>query len=152
MKIERTRDEQLIRQIATADGVWEHVHDDQYGNKADYTPLMDERVIYLLASEGTLVMGMFMLMPQNGITAEVHTCMLPHCRGRDALEAAWLATEWTWANTNFLRVVTTVPSYNRPALLFSKLAGMREYGVNPKSIMKDGVLHDQHLLGRSKCQ
>ncbi len=153
MRIERTFNRHVVKFVATHNDVWRNVTDDQGPSKSAYEPLMDDRVVYLLVKlDDERVGGMFMFMPVNGVTAEVHTTLLKPCRGRLALEAARLAREWMWNNTKFLRITTTVPEYNKAALLFSKWTGMKEYGMNPESIVKDGVLQGQRLLGVSKCR
>jgi RimJ/RimL family protein N-acetyltransferase len=57
---------------------------------------------------------------------------------------------WLWANTPCLRAVTNVPSDNPIAYRFGSRAGLKEYGRNPRSFLRGGVLRDQILMGISK--
>lgn len=148
MTFERTTDYALVREIATHPRVFPFISDDY--TPADWKPIESEAVWYVLVRYGEELLGMWTFTPQNAICWEVHTCLLPNSWGEKAKVAAREMAEWIWANTGCLRLITNVPEYNRLALKFAKEAGMEEFGRNPKSYMKTGILHDQILLGMSK--
>ena len=122
----------------------------------DESPLPDywqasEGHTYCLVTDGDEVLGLWAFIKKNAVVWEIHTCILPKARGRKAYEALKLLPAWAWANLKGARrIVTEVPDYNRPALVFALKAGMDKYGVNPKSYLKDGELHDVILLGISR--
>jgi len=149
MIIERTFDSEYITSIATHDKCWDACSDDGTVDKLLYFPPMDDAIIWLKAED----CGVFMLHPHNSICYEVHT-MLPHA-GKKAIDCAKAGMEWMFKNTACERIITNVPEYNRVALIFAKKAGMEVIGINKKSFKKNGVLHNQTLLGLSKelvCQ
>jgi RimJ/RimL family protein N-acetyltransferase len=111
---------------------------------------MGDAILYLLVRDGDELLGMFMLAPHNAICYEIHTCLLPNGWGPRARRAARRCIEWMWANTPCRRLITHVPQYNRLALRFALDAGMRIYGCNRQSWLKDGAIHDQICLGLSK--
>lgn len=150
ISFERTFDYNLVWAIATHPKVYPHVSDDFSPKPEDYKPPESDSILYLLCKDGDEVLGMWTLIPENGICWQVHTCLLPNAYGPRAAKAVKLATEWVWRETQCLRIVTNVPEYNRLALMFALKAGMTRYGINPKSFMKDGHLHDQVLLGITK--
>lgn len=150
MTFERTKDPELIRSVLTHPKVWPHITDDFSGSPESYEPPMHEAIVYLTVLDGDRLLGLFMFHPHTRICWEVHTCLLPHCWGVRAAEAAKGAAEWMWANTEAQRIITSVPAYNRLALRFAERAGMKQWGVNGKSFQKGGVLHDQIMLGLSK--
>jgi len=152
MTFERTKDYELVRQIVTHPDIYPFVSDDYSPAPNDYKPFESDSIWYVLAKDGDELLGMWSFVPDNAICWQVHTCLLPTAGGKRAKRAAKEMAEWIWQNTTCLRLVTNVPDYNRQASIFARWAGMVEFGRNPKSYMKTGILHDQILLGISKCQ
>lgn len=149
---ERSTDWELIKSIATHRRVYPHISDDFSPKAEDWNPVQDERVWYVIVREDEEVLGMFALFPQSKICWEVHTCMLPKAYGEKGRAATKEAIKWLFEVSACLRIVTQVPHYNVIALRYAIDAGMKEYGYNPSSYMKDGVLQGITLLGISKCR
>ena len=149
MTIARTFDLDLVRGIITAPEVYRHVSDDGSPKPEDFTPAGDPRIIYLGIEDGGALNGVFMLVPQNVATVEVHTCLRKPLWGA-AIQATKQGIRWVWENTNFQRIVTNVPAPNRLATMLSKKSGMEMYGVNRRSFLKGGYLYDQLLFGISR--
>jgi RimJ/RimL family protein N-acetyltransferase len=57
---------------------------------------------------------------------------------------------WMFENTPCVKIVAGIPAYNHFALRLAKSSGMSLEGVNRKSFLKDGVLHDQIYFGINK--
>lgn len=147
MTFARTTDLAIVRRIMTEPTVYRNITDDGCPPASDFRPVEDSRLWYVLVSDGANVIGLFMFVPLNAATWEVHTCLLPVARGPLAHQAAWEVLDWLWRNTPCQRLITNVPAFNRLALKFAKEAGMQEFGFNPNSYLKGGKLHGQHLLG-----
>ncbi len=105
---------------------------------------------YLGAWGGDTFLGLWVVDRRNAATVEVHTCLLPLAAGSKGLEAANACAAWIWANTDFDRIVTSVPVFNALALRFAERAGMVRYGENIASYRKGGELHNEILLGLSR--
>jgi RimJ/RimL family protein N-acetyltransferase len=150
ISIERTTNMDRVKAIITHPKVYPYVTDDASPKAEDYQPVDHPLVVYALATDGDEVLGVWTLVPQNAICWEVHTSLLPCSYGQRSRDAAKIMLEWLWANTPCLRVITNVPRYNRVAYRFAKDAGLKEFGVNEKSFLKGGNLHDQIMLGISK--
>lgn len=150
ISVARTHDWPLVKSIVTHPKVYPHISDDFSPRPENWEPLAVDAVWHLLLEDGEEVLGVFILVPESQIMCKVHTCILPNAYGERALRAARAATEWVWANSPCLRVITDVPEFNSLALRFSKAAGMLEYGRNPESFMKRGKLWTQICLGMSK--
>jgi RimJ/RimL family protein N-acetyltransferase len=152
---ERSQDWPLIKSIVTHPKIWPMASDDFSPAPEAWEPIQDERVLNVIARDADEVLGLWILVPHTKVVWQVHTCLLPSGRGKRGRAAVLKAIEWVWANTECLRIITEVPLYNSAALLFALWAGMDKFGVNPKSFMKNGQLHDVVLLGISKeaaCQ
>jgi RimJ/RimL family protein N-acetyltransferase len=159
---ERSADFNLIHFILTHKRVYPHISDDHSPPAEEYQPIEHPAVWYVIAQdvdpklsqdvdsdEGPDTLGLWMFHPLNGICWEVHTALLPCAWGDVGLEAARQLPAWIWENTPCRRIVTNVPATNRLALHFAINAGMRVFGVNPASWLKDGKLCDQICLGIS---
>ena len=91
-----------------------------------------------------------MLHPHNYVLYEVHTALLPCAWGLRAPLATRAGARWMFEHTNCQRIVTCVPAGNTLALRLALKAGMSQYGRNPRSLLRGGVLVDQILLGMNK--
>ena len=147
MTFVRTTDLAIVRRIMTEPSVYRNITDDGCPPASDFRPVDDPRLWYVLVYDGANVIGLFMFVPLNAATWEVHTCLLPVARGPLAHQAAWEVLDWLWSNAPCQRLITNVPAFNRLALRFAKEAGMQQFGFNPDSYLKGGKLHGQYLLG-----
>jgi RimJ/RimL family protein N-acetyltransferase len=150
MNFERTTDYELIRAMATRPEVWDAVSDDFAQPVENWAPMRSDLLWYVIARDGEEVLGFWMFVPHSPVSWEIHTCLLPECGYRRARLAAREMLDWLWRKTSIVRLVTNVPEYNRAARAFAKAAGMVEFGTNERSYMKNGVLHDQIMLGISR--
>lgn len=155
MKVMRTADMELVRAIITHPQVYPWVIDDGSPRAEDFEPAasVGSGVIYVLV-EIENARGVFAFFQQNSVTTEAHTCVLPSMWGKTHL-AARAAIAWIFANTKFQRIITSVPADNPLAARLSIKAGMKLYGRNPGSFLRNGQLLDIDLYGISKealCQ
>ena len=148
---ERSFDYETIRAVMTHPLLYRHLSDDGSPPADQYKPIEDDRIWYIEAeridSDDFELLGYWIFHPQNAVCWEVHTVLLPSAWGPTGQLAACLLPAWIWANTPCRRIVTNVPTTNRLALHFALKAGMRMYGVNEASYLKNGVLYDQICLG-----
>jgi len=143
----------LIRAILTHPLVYPHISDDGSPEAEEYQPIDHPAIWYVLARdvapEQEDILGVWMFTPQNAVCWEVHTALMPIAYGMRALNAARMLPEWIWENTPCRRIVSTVPTTNRLALYFAVDAGMKIYGVNEASWLKNGRRCDQVCFGLS---
>ncbi len=148
--IQETRDFGIIRSILTDPSVYESSRADGALAPAEFKPCEHEGVWYALVLRESAPVGVWMLVPHSAICYEIHTALLPVVRGKDAVIAAQLMKQWVWDNTPCLRLITNVPAFNRRTAMFCRIVGMKQFGLNEKSFMKNGRLHDQLMFGISK--
>lgn len=95
--------------------------------------------------------GGFLLAPTvDPQTFEVHTAFLPKYRGAHALQCARETSDWFFAASDGLSLLTKVPIINRRAAVFATMAGFRTIGKNERFILfrkdiLDWVLNDPKL-------
>jgi len=147
--LERTLDYELVRGIVTHPKVYPHVADDGAPKAQDWQALASDTVWYILVRLDGTPAGVFILVPQNAICYELHTCLLPMLWG-SAIVAGQLMFTWMFEHSPARRIMTNVPDYNRLALRAAQKSGMQEFGVNTKSYLRGGILYNQIMLGISK--
>lgn len=133
----------------THPAIWPHVSDDFSGEPEAWEPPLDDRM-YVLALDGSEVLGLWMFELCSPVCYRVHTALLPHAKGEKAHQAAKEMALWIWEHTKCERIVTDVPEDNRLAFRFAQAAGMKEYGRNPQCFQKGGQLKDLIMLGMSR--
>lgn len=111
---------------------------------------MHESIWHILAWDDTQLLGMFACVPESAICWRFHVCLLPAAYGEKTAESMRGVTRWIFENTKCLRLVGSVPRYNSLAIRLANNAGWQWFGVNAKSHMKNGELHDQILFGISR--
>lgn len=92
------------------------------------------------------IKGLFMLVPQNAVTAEIHTCLL--LRGKEAFQAGQLLLDYLFSN--YQKAISYTPSTNKKALFYALRLGFKKEGVLTQSFLKNGELLDQTLVGLTK--
>jgi RimJ/RimL family protein N-acetyltransferase len=152
MTFERTYDWELIKKIVTHPKVWPHISDDFTPKPEGWSTPQSPAIIYMLIKDSSDIIGLMIFHPENAVCLETHICMLPIAYGERTREAVRGALQWIWDNTNCRRVVGRIPVYNTLAIACAIATGFSKFGLNPKSYMKDGILHDIVELGISKTE
>ena len=102
----------------------------------------------MLAREDGEVIGAFMVSWHSAYLWEIHEAFLPQAWGERAIRATIEFREWIWRENKVVRrLFGQIVRSNRLALRFAKAAGMEEFGVHPRSFMKNGIMQDQILVG-----
>lgn len=141
--VERTQDADAVREIITHPHVYGQVRDDGSPAIWDYQPDMDERNIYLISKA-----GVFCFYPYNSVTYDSHVCVLPEYRGR-SLPYGKAALAWMFTNTDCLKVIGKIPSFNKRAIAWTKKLGFEVEGLMKKAFLKKSELHDLVVMGVS---
>ena len=147
---ERSFDYELIRSVLTHPKIYRYLADDQSPPAYEFCPQQHPAIWYVTVRDDRELLGLWMFVPQNGVCWEVHTALLPNAWGERGQLAARLLPDWMWRNTQCRRIVSNVPTTNRLALHFALKSGMRIYGVNEASFLKNEMLVDQVCLGISR--
>lgn len=150
MTFERTFDYELVRRIITHPKVYRWMVSDDAVAPEEYRTVEDESVVYLLCKEAKEILGLFLLIPQTSVCVQVHVCLLPWARNERAVECYREGLRWTWANTNFVKVIGFTPKYNFAACRVASEAGLERVGVITQSLKKFGKLQDQIVFAISK--
>ncbi len=148
--IAETRNFPLIKSICGHPDVYGPASADGAPPAEEFQPCEMDGIRYVAVRRDRETVGIWMLVPHSTVCWEIHTALLPTVRGKEAVFASGLMKEWVWSSTNCLRLITNVPAFNRRTVMFCRMVGMKQFGLNEKSFMKDGKLQDQLMFGLSK--
>jgi RimJ/RimL family protein N-acetyltransferase len=145
---EWTQDRERVRTVMTHPAIYDGIRDDSAPRAELFKPDLGGRFLYLSVRDDDDLLGLFVFEPRNEVCWEVHTCLLPHCRGVRALAVYRAGMEWVRRETTCRKILGNIQPENRGALWVAKRAGLNEIGVNTKSILRQGELRDQIILGK----
>lgn len=152
MKFERTNDIELVATIARHSKLYRVSSDDYSPPPHEWSPLQHESIWHVLCWDDKELLGMFVFIPESRICFRIHVCLLPAAYGERSARAGRAVTRWIFENSPVLRLTGSIPKYNSLALRFARLCNWNQFGINEKSHMKNGVLHDQLLFGISRSE
>jgi hypothetical protein len=143
--IERTVNYDLVRRIIVHPRMYSWLVAD--GAPSKFVILRGEFPWYVLIRDGDELLGIFILVPLNGVCWEVHACLLPNAWGVRTREACRQGIDWLAKNSPCVKVIANICSENRLALGLARRLGAKIIGVNETSILRGGQLKDQVIVG-----
>ena len=152
MELKELNDLNLINDIILNPFVQDDIADDSsMGVSISEIP---SHVRFIGVYDNNILCGLYMIVPQNCATVEVHTCLLPLLRGRKAIQAGRLIIQYMF--DRYKKIISWIPVDNKKAELYSKLLGFKIEGISRESYLKNGKLQDMKLvgitIGEYKCQ
>ncbi len=147
MKIEFTDDGGFVAHCLTSPKVWRMGTDDAFKG------INPSQVLNLSRGENVWIKtihGVFIGIPTNFVTYDCHIALLPSAEGR-ASAICKEVIAFAFDNTRAQRLNTSIPSFNLLARKLAEKCGFELIGINKKSFLLNGVLHDQHFYGISKA-
>ncbi len=140
----------IVRSVMAHPKVWPWIHDDFAPPVEQFIPQMRPDIFYLLLHTEDKLAGLFMIVWQNTIMAEVHTCLLPEFWGKAGLECAKAGIEYMFTQTPCEKLITYVPSDNGQAERYSTRNGFMEEGNLTQAFVRNEKLLDMKLFGLTK--
>lgn len=145
MIVDRCYDTDVVRAILTHPAIYECIAEDGTPPREDYIPSMIGAA-YVIGIVGPDPIGLMVYHPINGITWECHVQVLPEYRKEFADEFFEKALEWAWG-MGVQKIVAQIPFLYPNVRDFDLRHGFQVEGINRKSYMKNGQIHDQWYLG-----
>ncbi len=114
-------------------------------------PLNDHQCYQLVVVDGETI-GVWCFYPVNCSTLNIHANILKKHRKEHASEAVRLALTWFAEHSpdQYVKLNAEIPVIYEDVYRYTKKAGFTDEGLNRLSIMKKGVLVDQHRLGLTR--
>lgn len=147
--VSRTFDMRLVKEIMVKKEIWERIKEDGL-NKEDYEP--DENDGWLIFKVENKIAGICQMEVENSVTVNIHPALLKEYRPFYGRLAVKLFLKWMSACSfrKIQKVIATIPTCYPIVKNCALRLGFKVEGINRKSILKDGKLHDQWNLGMTR--
>ena len=143
MIVERTFDVDLIESVLLRPEIKAVISEDGVD---EFKPNVNDD-IWLVMSDGDVI-AVYHLQRLNGIMLQIHANVLPEHRKQHAKETGQKALDWIVENLPEIhKVVAFIPALYPNVRDFTASFGFKIEGVLTQSHLKNGVLHDQWILG-----
>ena len=143
-------DFEKVHRILSHESVYPYIIDDYCPEKPNDNfgmEFLNNQQIKVLMPNGHCA---FILIPMTTSIYTVHSNVLPEGRGKEAVSAGKSVAKWMFNNTECVSIISFTPVYNKVALMFSSLVGMKRIGTVERSFKKDNVFHDQIITCLNK--
>lgn len=148
MFVDRCYDVDVVRAILTHPVIYECIAEDGTPPREDYIPSMIG-CAYVIGIVETDPIGLMVYHPINGVTWECHVQVLPEYRKTHADEFAQKALQWAW-DMGCQKLIAQIPVLYPNVKDFGIKHGFEIEGINRKSHLRHGQLHDQWYLGLAR--
>ena len=96
--------------------------------------------------------GLFFFMKKENNVYEVHTALLPNCRGKNAVDAGRMSAEWAFNNLPCNEIISYSLSDSPQVLIFAKIIGMEEVSRSMNAHTRHGVEVSKIMLSLKKSK
>lgn len=147
MIIERTRDIDLINTIMFNDDIFNVVSEDGTTKERQRFDVYNEYWLKVLV--GNKLVGLYNLHHSNQSTLEAHVHILPEFRNEHSQNSIIKVYGWLIENCGdeIVKFIAKIPSIYPNVLKFCLINGFKHEGINRKSYLKNGNLHDIDMVG-----
>jgi RimJ/RimL family protein N-acetyltransferase len=145
MIAERTSDKKAVEKIITLPEIFDCISEDD----CDLPEIDVIKDCWLIIKVDDLCIGAYFLHPHNSTTLEIHAHILPEYRKEHAINSGSVILQWVLDECpeTYQKIIAQVPKLYPNVKSFCEVNGFKVEGINRLSHRKNGVLHDQWLLG-----
>jgi len=157
LSIAETLDWQLAWKIISDPSVFDRVCDDNWSKKPKHE--LQEIVKGIVENPDNYIVlalncgepvGVWFGYRINSDTLEVHTHLLASCRGRDAIQAGRMATQYILEKPDVEKMVSFCPDNMPEVYLFARYCGWHKAGMHTKKWLKNGVEYALRIVEATK--
>lgn len=112
--------------------------------------LQDENCVFEVRNEVGERVGCFLFVWVEDHTWEVHTLLLPECRGLNAIIAGRAVCKWMFDIAGAEKLVSFCPENMPEVLLFARRCGFKKTGFHKNQWVVGGVPYRQVMVERLK--
>ena len=145
MIIKKTTDTEEIKKALCHPDIYPRISQDGSPSRESYKVHMPDSALFLAGYEDSLV-GVMIFDALSPYLYDCHIHVLPDQRGH-ALNFAQSSFEYLWNNTRACKVTAQIALIYPDVIKFAQKCGFRCEGINAKSYVKHGQLHDQAYMG-----
>jgi RimJ/RimL family protein N-acetyltransferase len=157
LKIERTRDMGLVKQLASDPAIYPEIIDDSFSDKKNcvWQPENAKNKYYLIPylcekEAPPCPLGVIAYYPINHILFEGHLFILPAFQHIMTAELGHMANKWMFQHSSCQSIIAFVPTSKPHVLKFVKKAGLKQVGILPASYASNGEIVDQYIFRLGK--
>ena len=138
----------VLQRILSHESVYPTASDDATENNQDFA------TYFLTSPEYTVIIpdrdAALLFRQQNLVCFEMHAAFISgHARKR-IKEYSVAALKWLFENTRAESIISMIPAYHEPSLIYAKVGGMIERCRLTNAFQKGGKLHELVVLDMSK--
>lgn len=153
LTIVETRDWRLVWTMSQHPAVKDRITDDHWTRFSDaQLARFVERLVTNPANHAVLVLkagtpaGCWIMDAKGGGAFEIHTLLLPECRGADAIAAGKLALQFALSLPEVVKLVSHCPAHLPETLWYARRCGFRRAGIAEKRWVKNGESHPMRIV------
>ena len=157
LEITETRDWSLVWQFCQAPDIVERIVNDAWREMGETVRRAHVKLIVenprnhtLLVRSDDEFLGCFVLVWKAGNTFEVHTMLLPRCRGRHAIMAGRMAIQFAFALPDVGHLISYCPANNPQSYLFAIMCGWHKAGIAATQWIQDGIAYPMKIVEMDK--
>lgn len=159
LSIAETRDWQAVWEISQHPRVKDRITDDNWTKfsqefLSDFvqnlvTKPQNHAVLALLDGRPA---GCWLMDNKGPGLFEIHTMLLPECRGADAIAAGKQALKLAASFPDVEKLVSYCPAHLPETLLYARLCGFRRMGIAEKTWVKNGETYPMRIVEITKAE
>lgn len=153
LAITETRDWRIVWDISQHPRVKDRITDDNWTKfSQEFLAGFVEQLVgnpanhALLALADGQVVGCWILDNKGPGLFEVHTMLLPECRGASAITAGKLAMKFAASLPGVEKLISYCPAHLPEVLLYARLCGFRRAGIAEKPWVKNGESYPLRIV------
>jgi hypothetical protein len=153
LAIAETRDWRIVWDISQHPRVKDRITDDHWTKfSQEFLAGFVEQLVGNLANHVLLalvdgqVVGCWIMDAKGDGVFEIHTMLLPECRGADAIAAGKLAMKFAVTLPGVEKLISYCPAHLPEVLLYARLCGFRRAGIAEKPWVKNGESYPMRLV------
>ena len=150
LEVRRTYDPMPVREVMTHPDMWATVAEDGI-EPGDYAPDV-QNAYYVLVRDGDELIAMYIFRQRGAVTFEIHAQVLHQHRKEYSGATCRAALQWILDETDVAKIIAWVPEIYPNVRNFAVSQGFQVEGINRKSYLKNGELHDQWLFGITRSE
>jgi len=143
---DRTYDVNVIKSVIFDPVIWDCITEDG-DHTQDGFDVDTVGECWLVIKNDDLVVAIYNMHALNGVTLQIHAHVLPQYRKDFSRESGLAALRWIINNTDYQKIVATIPSIYDNVKKFTESFGFIVEGINRLSYKKNGNLCSQWLMG-----
>lgn len=151
LKIERTRNMELVKQLWGDPRIYSQMCDDGCPeNSIDWQPADSDRRYFLVPSleqaQNKILLGIVAYYAISFVMYEIHIGILPEFQHQITPEIVFFANDWLFKHTECQKIIGYIPVIKQNVRKLALKCGFKDEGYIQNSFLFKGTLIDQYVM------